>query len=221
MQAAVPAPAVSLLWLTDAGALPAVALEGYATWLGEGERRRCARFARAERRRQFIVGRALLRFALGRLLGSAPRAIVLHERPGAAPALDMPRRVQGNGVGFSISHSGPWVACAASTERALGLDIERIDQRRDVLALARQAFDPDAVARLEACAGTERIRAFYRMWCRHEAHIKLGRPATQDYVFEQPGLAIVLSSAGSLAPAPQLELLDFAALWRAAAEQER
>lgn len=210
-----PVPAASLLWLTDASALPEAALARYAAWLGEGERARCARFVRSERRRQFIAGRALLRLALGRLFKLAPAGIVLRERPGNAPALDMPQ-LRRQAVGFSISHSGPWVACAASTESAVGLDLERVDPRRDILAIADQAFGEADATRLAGMEEGDRVRAFYRMWCRHEAHIKLGGPAAHDYAFEQPGLVIVLSSAGPLAPAPQVQLLDLAALSGAA-----
>jgi 4'-phosphopantetheinyl transferase len=195
----VPAPGETLLWLMDAGVLSGAALDGYAEWLGESERERCARFVRAQRRRQFIVGRALLRHALGRLLGVAPRSIVLRERPGNAPLLETPAP---DGIGFSISHSGPWVACAASTVGALGLDIERIDARRDVLALAEQALGPEALVELQALEGDERVHAFYRMWCLHEAGIKLGGPGAGEYVFEQRGLAIALLCTVPLPVAP-------------------
>jgi 4'-phosphopantetheinyl transferase len=189
----------TLLWLLDADTLSDAALGGYAAWLGEGERQRCARFVRAERRRQFIAGRALLRLALGRLLGTDPRAIVLRERPGDAPALESPVPA---GLGFSISHSGPWVACAASTVSRLGLDIERIDAGRDLLALAEQALGRDAVLELRALAGAARVQAFYRSWCLHEARFKLGSASAADYLFEQPGLALALSAERPLAPAP-------------------
>jgi 4'-phosphopantetheinyl transferase len=195
----VPAPDETLLWLVDTGALSGAALDGYAGWLGDSERERCARFVRAERRRQFIVGRVLLRHALGRLLRVAPRSIALRERPGQAPALDTPAP---GGVGFSISHSGPWVACAASAVCALGLDIERLDAQRDVLALAQQALGPEAVAQLVAIEGQERVDAFYRLWCLHEARIKLGEPSAADYIFTLPGLALALRSAVALPAAP-------------------
>lgn len=205
----------TLLWLTDTRALPEATLKGFAPWLGEGERLRCARFARAERRRQFIAGRALLRLALGRLLAVAPGGIVLRERPDNAPALETPAP---GGVGFSISHSGPWVACAASLEGAVGLDIERIDLRRDALALARQALGPDALARLRLCEGEERSRAFYRMWCLHEARIKLGGPSAADYFFERPGLALALRCGRPLAAPPAPREVSLAALAAPATE---
>jgi 4'-phosphopantetheinyl transferase len=208
---AVPARGDTLLWLVDAAAPAGPALDGYAGWLGEGERQRCARFVRPERRRQFIAGRVLLRLALGRLLGLAPRAIVLHERPGNAPLLETPAPP---GTGFSISHSGPWVACAASTVCALGLDIERIDAQRDVLALAEQALGPDAVCALHALAGDARVHAFYRLWCLHEAAIKLGGTGAAAHVFERPGLALALRTALPLPAAPVPLLVQLAELTR-------
>jgi 4'-phosphopantetheinyl transferase len=193
-----------LLWLADIGTLPDAALAPYAEWLGEGERQRLARFLRPLRRRQFIAGRALLRLALARLLGVAPQAIVLEERPGNAPLLTAPAL---SGAGFSISHSGPWVACAASLQGAVGLDIECVDASRDVLALADQALGRPAMAALQALEGDRRIAAFYEMWCLHEAAIKLGRPSAADHVYTHPGLALALRCAEAQA-APRLEIVS-------------
>lgn len=181
----------TLLWLADAGAVPDAALAGWTDWLDASERERLKRFVRTERRRQFIAGRVMLRLALGTLLGIPPRAVRLLERPGNAPALDIDVHPQ---PGFSISHSGSWVACAASTGAPLGLDIERIDPSRDLLALADQAFGSAVAARLSQLGSQERVRAFYGMWCRHEAHIKLGCESSRDEYVEMSGLMVVLSS---------------------------
>lgn len=197
----------TLVWLADIAALPESRLAAYAGWLGESERQRYARFARPERRRQFVAGRALLRLALGRLLAAEPAGILLRERPGQAPALVHPAY---RDLGFSISHSGALVACAASTATLIGLDVERIDPARDLIAIAGQAFTPDAVARLQACAGQERIAMFYRMWCLHEAGIKLGTASAASHVFTHGGFAGALCCAHPLAalPAPVVVDLD-------------
>jgi 4'-phosphopantetheinyl transferase len=196
-----------LLWLANIGTLPDAALAPYDEWLGEGERQRAARFVRPLRRRQFIAGRALLRLALARLLGVAPQAIVLQERPGNAPLLATPALP---GAGFSISHSGPWVACAASLQGAVGLDIECTNASRDVLALADQAFGAQALGALQALVGEGRTAAFYEMWCLHEAAIKLGGPSAAEHVYTHPGLALALRCAAAQA-APRLELVDLQA----------
>ena len=200
------APERTLVWLADAAALDEPALAACAGWLGGGERERLARFVRAERRIQFIGGRALLRRALGELLGVAPGAIALQERPGLGPALVHPAAPA---VGFSISHSGTWIACAASTETALGLDIERIDPGRDVLRLAEQAFEPGLAARLAACEAAERTDLFYRLWCELEAGIKLALPVGKMYAFGRPGLSAALACAAPLVSDPTFELVTF------------
>ena len=204
-----PAPRESLLWLLDSASLPDAALEAGLGWLGEGERLRHARFLRAERRRQFVAGRVLLRMAIGRLLGVAPRTVALIERPGNAPALLAP---DCPGLGFSISHSGRWVACAVSLAAPVGLDIERIDPARDLLAIAEQAFGAVAARELAALGAPQRVSAFYRMWCRHEAHIKLGQAGSHDFFHEFDGMALVLSSTQALDVTPAvIDTAGFAA----------
>ncbi|MFC0250536.1 4'-phosphopantetheinyl transferase family protein [Massilia consociata] len=197
----------TLVWMADITALPVVRLAAYADWLGESERQRHVRFIRPERQRQFVAGRALLRRVLGQLLGVEPGGVLLQERPGQAPVLVHPFRTD---VSFSISHSGSLVACAASTATAVGVDIERIDPARDVLALAGQAFTPDAVTRLSACLEEERVETFYRMWCLHEAGIKLGTGSAIGYVFMHAGFAGALCCARALAAAPVPILVDLA-----------
>ena len=197
-KAAVEAPGDTLVWLADTAALTDARLAHYALWLGQSERQRHERFLRPLRRRQFVAGRALLRMALGRLLAIEPAAIHLEERPGQAPLLDPDY----SSIGFSISHSGRWVAVAASTQSLVGLDIERIDPSRDVLALAHQALSPEAIDALHACAQEERIAAFYRLWCLHEAGIKLGAASAADYLFEHAGFAGALCCALRLPAAP-------------------
>ena len=199
MKAAVQAPGATLVWLADTAALTDARLAHYASWLGESERQRHGRFTRAERRRQFVAGRALLRMALGRLLAVEPADIGLDERPAQAPALSRPGSP---GISLSISHSGRWVACAVSSATLLGIDIERIDPSRDVLALAEQALSPEAVAQLRACSEGERAGSFYRLWCLHEAGIKLGSASAADYLFEHEGYAGALRCAHPLTAPP-------------------
>lgn len=190
----------TLLWLSDTAGLPEAAWTRHTAWLGASERARLARFVRAERRRQFIAGRTLLRLALARLLGLAPESFAIEERPGRAPALAVPASA---GVSFSISHSGAWVACAVSTDTEVGLDVERVDPAREVMALAEHSFSSQDVEALRVCPQEGQIAMFYRLWCLHEAHIKLGRTPGRDYLFELPGLAGALSCAAPLAAAPQ------------------
>ncbi len=195
----------TLLWLADADALTGADLQRYLAWLTPGELARHARFVREQRRRQFIAGRVLLRMALAPLLRVPAQQVLLEERTGLAPRLLTPAPA-GAAPGFSISHSGRWVACAVG-EHAMGLDIEVRDPSRDLAALAKQAFDADEIARwqqMQRWEEAERVEGFYRLWSEKEARIKLGM-AVGAYCVAVPHeeLSVVLCSPVPLASAPQ------------------
>ena len=203
------APHRASVWLLDADALADETLDSYAAWLDASERERLVRFQRPARRRQFLGGRMLARLALGHVLGAEPSAICLLDRPGAAPLLASP---SAPAAGFSISHSGRWVACAVSGSSKLGLDIERIDASRDIDALAAQAFDADRQAWLTTRPAETRVRDFYNLWSRAEAQFKLDMQAGSVFELSTPELAVVLCCERVLDKPPALELRTLSAL---------
>ena len=180
------------VWLHDSRQAD---MEVPADWLSGGEVLRYGRFLRAERQRQYLLGRVLARKAIGALLGVAPRGVVLDERSGQAPALIVPAAPQ---VGFSIAHSGHWVACAVSADTRLGLDVETLAAGRDLLALAEQAFSFEHFEALARLAPAGRLAAFYDMWCEQEARIKLGGEGESCVALAHPELAIALCSLHKL-----------------------
>lgn len=195
-------PATVSLYLVDGSRLAQALPQSGLALLGEQELARCARFLRRERRRQFVLGRVLARKAIGLLLGVSPGALAIVDTPGAAPRLAAPHHAH-----FSISHSGPWVACAVSADTALGLDIETIDPARDVESLAAQAFDAAQCAWLAARPEASRLRDFYMAWSAQEARIKLVVPAAQTVQLHHPALSVALCSAHALAAIPQLDTI--------------
>jgi 4'-phosphopantetheinyl transferase len=200
------------LWLTDADVVPEEDLARYVGWLSPGEVARCQRFVRAQRRRQFVIGRVLLRMALAPLLGVAPKTVRLEEQAGCAPGLAAPVP-PGAAPGFSIAHSGRWVACAVSAQTALGLDIELRDAGRDLPALAAQAFDAGEMLqwqRVMKLPEAQRVDGFYRLWSEKEARFKLGLEGGYCVALPHPALSVVVCSALPLAPAPRIELISLA-----------
>lgn len=189
------------VWLVDGSTVGDRALAGFMSWLTPAEAQRYGRFVRRERQRQFLIGRVLLRQALGRLLGMPGSSVRLLERAGNAPLLDLPGSAS---VGFSLSHSGVWIACAVSATTAVGLDIEVIDPARDLAALAAQAFDSEQNAWLAARPEASRARDFYQLWSEKEALFKLQLPSAQCIRLMHPALSVALCSAYRLERAPEL-----------------
>jgi 4'-phosphopantetheinyl transferase len=201
------------LWMADVEAVTEADLLRYRDWLSASEVARYQRFARAQRLRQFVVGRILVRKALGALLRVAPRDIHLEEQVAKAPLLVSPA-VKGGMPGFSIAHSGRWVACAVSAQTALGLDIEMRDAGRDLTALAAQAFDEREMARWERAqyqSEQQRIDGFYRMWSEKEARFKMGATTPADghcVVVPHAELSVVVCSELPLDSAPVIEVVN-------------
>jgi len=194
------------IWLLDAGAFTEQSLARFAGWLDDSERQRLGGFVRPARRRQYLAGRVLARQALGAILGLAPCDVRLLDRPGAAPILALPGCGE---VGFSISHSGPWIGCAVSRTSRVGFDIEMIDVARDIDALADQIFDEDQRLWLASRPSQSRVRDFYRLWSEAEARFKLG--VTPQSLFHLPHaeLSVVLCAERELVRPPELLAANF------------
>jgi 4'-phosphopantetheinyl transferase len=201
-------------WMMDADAVTDAELQRLRGWLSPGEMARHQRFVRAQRQRQFVAGRVLLRMALGRLLSVAPQEIKLEEQVGKAPRLAAPV-FKGVQPGFSIAHSGRWVACAVSAQTALGLDIEMKDGTRDLNALAAQAFDSVEMSqweRLQGLSGDERVEGFYRLWSEKEARFKLGiTGGGHCLVLPHAELSMVLCTDKPLEKPPLIEVVTLPA----------
>ena len=200
------------LWMVDAEAVTDADLQRYRGWLTPSEMARHQRFVRAFRQRQFVVGRILLRATLARALGVAPQEVKLEEQIGKAPRLAAPVLKGGApGLpGFSIAHSGRWVACAVSGQTALGLDIEIRDASRDLSALAAQAFDADEMSqwdRIKHLPDAERVDGFYKLWSEKEARFKLNQVGGHCVSIAHPELSIMLCTEHRLAAPPRIEMV--------------
>ena len=203
---------VATVWLADSRTVSDQILDACRDWLSPSESQRYSHFIRPQRQRQFLIGRSMLRIVLSRLLAIVPQDILLEERSGQAPTLKSIVPLPG----YSISHSGDWIACAVSRHTALGLDIEYLHQERDTLALAEQTFDAATIAQLRTLNAYERNHAFYQQWTKSEAAYKLASAvefASEDddapsyLTFPHPDLAITLCSQHPL-HAASLHVLD-------------
>lgn len=165
-------------WIVDgrdflaAASIPAIPPE-LAARLSDGERARLQRFPKTQRAREFLLGRLLLRHALTQVLGCAASDIVVTERAGASPLVEVDARpADGRSLpGLSISHSRGWLVCAVGVVCGIGVDIEAQAPQRDLASLAGLAFTAHENAWLNGQARYE--AAFYRLWCAKEALYKL------------------------------------------------
>jgi 4'-phosphopantetheinyl transferase len=160
------------LWLLNGSRVPEEDIAFFVQQLGPSEVRRYGSFKRRQRKRQFLLGRMLLRFAVSNLISLSPHRLGVVERTGNAPQLVLPDppSLQPR---FSLSHSRDWVACVVSSNVNLGVDIEVNDPRRDVLGISQLVFHPNEHLWLSAQPEAARVAAFYSLWSTREALYKL------------------------------------------------
>ena len=160
------------VWLLDMSRVTELAVADFEQRLTASEARRYANFARTQRKRQFVIGRMLLRLAVSKMINVPVHEITVLERVESAPELFVADG-QFSPPNFSISHSGEWVGCALSTEVVLGFDIEVNDPDRDILALSEAAFQPNEQLWLMRQPDSYQVAAFYGLWSTREALYKL------------------------------------------------
>jgi 4'-phosphopantetheinyl transferase len=117
-------------------------------------------------------GRPAARAALGRILADA---LGEDEPPALGPDENGKPRlaVEPGRLAFNLSHSGGLALVALAPGGVdVGVDIERIKERRDFARLAARWL-PDADARaVAAVPPADQAAVFYPAWTRHEARVK-------------------------------------------------
>lgn len=133
------------------------------------DRERAASFLRDGPARRWVAARWALRRTLARYLDrpAAEIALAIDER-------GKPRLRDGGdeGLQFNLSHSAGLALIAVTEGRAVGVDIETIAPRQDLVALAERGLSAEEAAAVRAAAPGRQLEAFYTAWVRHEARLK-------------------------------------------------
>jgi 4'-phosphopantetheinyl transferase len=179
--------------------------------LPTAERERAARLRVPLARERWVAARWALRDVLAHCLDEDPVAIELRIAPGGKPMLADPT----GPLRFNLSHSGELALVAVAWEREVGVDVERIAPRRDLVALALRGLDPAVASRVAMTPPERRPAAFYAAWSRREAIAKchgtgLGAPPPEEAEASVsdldvgPGFAAALAVSGRPTPARPL-----------------
>lgn len=118
-----------------------------------------------------VTARRALRAILGAYLGQDPAAVTLVEGESGKPRL----AASPAPLAFNLSHSGALALVAVTTGGVeVGIDVERLRPRRDLVRLAARRLPPSDAAAVAAAGEAEREQVFYAAWTRHEARTKCG-----------------------------------------------
>lgn len=113
----------------------------------------------------YKASRAIARLALAQLLHVVPRTLVFEKHEKGKPFLPSHPH-----IGFNVSHSGDWIAFAATrSTNALGVDIE-CHSERDHLSIAEHYFHADEIEALKHAQDSS--APFFQYWTLKEAFFK-------------------------------------------------
>ncbi|MDO8861556.1 4'-phosphopantetheinyl transferase superfamily protein [Haliea sp. E1-2-M8] len=173
------------LWCCDDTQVKdAALLQHYRTWLDEVELGRLRRFHFARHRHQFLVTRALVRYALSSYLPSTgPAAWRFGTNDYGRPMLAHPGMVA-SGLEFNLSHTHCLAVLAICHSGELGVDVEYHRRPCDATLLSDRFFSPLEARQLKALPESQQRQRFFDHWTLKEAYIKA----------RGMGLAIPLSS---------------------------
>lgn len=138
-------------------------------YLDGNERLRAATFLREEDRYRFVIARASLRRILSSYLRLDPSKIRFATTEFGKPYLP------DSHLHFNVSHSGDW-AVIGIAGRPIGIDIEQICPIKELDSLVAECFSQAERKQLDAAKDQDKLKGFYRFWCRKEAYLKaIGR----------------------------------------------
>jgi 4'-phosphopantetheinyl transferase len=155
------------VWLASLAGQQADAATSLHSLLNADEQERADRFKVEMARDQFVVSRALLRVVLGKYLNSDPRQIAFtvtsHRKPELAIKSD---------IRFNLSHTDGLTAVGVTRLGRIGIDVERIQRKVNVLELAERFFSRKETDWVRTHSEEERVPIFLACWTAKEAYIK-------------------------------------------------
>jgi 4'-phosphopantetheinyl transferase len=139
--------------------------------LSEDERERGGRFHFHSDAEKFIAAHGALRMILGAYAGLRPRDLMFSRSVFGKPSLIHGEESR-TGLRFNMADSGEVALVAVSTDREVGVDIERMKGGADLSRAALRCFCDAEIELFRAAPEERREDIFYTFWSRKEAYIK-------------------------------------------------
>ena len=139
--------------------------------LSAEEQTRAQRYRSKAAAEQFVRVRGLLRILLGQYLQQEPESLKFCYSANGKPALIAERGSEG--LRFNLSHSRGRVLYAFTIESEIGGDIEALNSDAKYIKLAHRICTAQERLMFDQLPSAEQCAAFFRLWTRKEAIIKL------------------------------------------------
>lgn len=142
-------------------------LSHYRTWLSDMELARLERYRFENKRREYLVGKALTRVVLANYCDCRPADLQFTYNAYGKPLLLSP-----HGLHFNLSHVGGVNVLSVSRSGPVGVDIECLGSGRANLAIAERWFNAVEYRNLLQHDSTHQHEAFLHLWTLKESFLK-------------------------------------------------
>ncbi len=163
------------------------------SFLSEDELARAQKFYFDKQRNHYIAIRGLIRKLLGLYLNLNNKKIIFSYNEFGKPFLEN-RLVQ-----FNLSHSHKLALFAVNINYELGVDIEWMHRKSNLLEIGERFFSENEFAELKSLPAELQRQGFFNCWTRKESYIKargkgLAIPLSKFEVSLKPGDPVYLKS---------------------------
>lgn len=158
------------LWLSDEREVTDDKLTAqYMELLDAAEKARYHRFILPRHRHRFLVTRALVRSILGEYESTeSPERIVFGHNDFGKPHL----KGGGRRLHFNVSHTEGLIALAVVLDHDIGVDVESVNRKADIMKLAERYFSPEEFHGLQELQAKRAKQRFFDLWTLKESYIK-------------------------------------------------
>ena len=146
---------------------PAETLPGLKALLSDDERDRAGRFYFEGDRARYVVAHAALRALLARYQNVSEYRNPFQVGPNGKPSL-----AAGAPLRFNLAHSRGVALVALAIGREVGVDLEALDPRTEIEAVAARFFSPPECRALLALSPELQRAGFFHVWSQKEAYLK-------------------------------------------------
>jgi 4'-phosphopantetheinyl transferase len=151
-----------LLILVDRCKPPVHVCDEWLHLLSPQELERQSIFRLAADRERFVLGRGVLRLFLGAWFGQAASEVRIETGSYGKPFCL-------GGPEFNVSHSGDLILLGVHPCRAVGVDVEQVQDQLEWQSIAQRLWSTELIGELNSLPGHDQCSAFAQYWCQHEA----------------------------------------------------
>ncbi len=146
-------------------------IKQYYPLLSTDEKERSERFVHFIHRKRFIASHGFMRTAIASYLDCDADELIFKQEKKGKPYLYTNK--PSPPLQFNLSHSNNLALLAICKTKAVGVDVEFMERKNEWKKIAQRFFTPDEQAALFSLDENLQQQAFFTIWTRKEAHMKV------------------------------------------------